>query len=736
MPRRLAGRARVLRAPRFLLGCALVAALAIPAAFAEEKPPEPVPLRRPTLGRSAPFPLSVQAGKKVEVDFSGDYLDRVQAVRCECEDLTAKILSAGPLGLKAEIEAAPTASPGPRFLYVETPRGPSNRILFRVTRWESVVEQEPNDAYEQAHQIRVPVMVDGRIGTLTDSDMFRFHASAGERLAFNVLTGRAKAQGHVVLILMTAAGRELAHSLSYFGTDPYLDYTFEQEGDYIVTMVPRRFSDFYTVVADDARVDWQYQLAIGRSPILWSLFPMGGRRGSHVEAELRADFLDPGSKPSFTGQGLRATLAPTDDSCNCRFTLTVDIAPDAELGPRYLTFPDDSGALMPLAFMVSDTPEITESEPNDGLDQGQPVKTPVIVNGRIDRSGDLDNFLFTVDQFDELAFQVDAHGLGSQMTDPNLTLARPDGELKHTGDDRCDECPSFFAQVGKKEKLDSKFWHEFQEGNPNDADAAGDYILQLRDNSQRGGPHHTYRLLLRDRRPGFRVGVGAESVTGPLGGMAKVPVMVTSEEGFNGQIEITARDLPPGLTAKPLTLGFGKDSGTLEIWHDPKTLPPGDRGWVRVPLTVVGTARIGDQEVSHEAELPPFYSEDGAGYNEPFRTELALWLVEPALFSIGVEEPFRGFRMDLAKDGRVEVEVDIKREKGFQAPLEFAGIDLPEGVSIAMEGAATEGAVKIVLVGDPDKAPRGKYRIALRASAAHGGKPISEVTRGFGLQIK
>jgi hypothetical protein len=39
------------------------------------------------------------------------------------------------------------------------------------------------------------------------------------------------------------------------------------------------------------------------------------------------------------------------------------------LGVHYLTFPDESGALMPLAFVVGEYPEVIEAEPNDKLRQ-------------------------------------------------------------------------------------------------------------------------------------------------------------------------------------------------------------------------------------------------------------------------------------------------------------------------------------------------------------------------------
>ncbi len=714
-----------------LVSCGLLGSLL---AAASKPPPGEVKINQPEV--TFAFPLSVQAGQAVAVTFSGNYLDQARRIRCECTDLKASIQSGSPLELKAKIESSASAPPGPRFLVVETPKGPSNRILFRVTGWPSVVENEPNESYAEAHLVPTPVMIEGKIETVHDSDMFRFHASAGERLAFNVLTGRSKVRGHVVAILMTSSGRVLSRNLSYFGTDPYLDYVFEKDGEYILTVIPRRFSDFYTILFDDTKINWQYELAIGRSPMLWSLFPMGGMRGSRVEAELRADFLAPESEPRFSSSKLAASMEPLPDPCDCRYRLAVDIADDAPIGTHYLSFADPSGTLMPLAFSVGSMPESVEREPNDGLHEGQRITLPAVLNGRIDGPGDVDGIHFTVDQYDEVAFEVDARGLGSHVTDPNLTLVRPDGELVDRGDDRCSDCGQYFNAVRKKEKLDPKFWHYFQTGNPNDADAAGDYVLQLRDNSARGGPDHTYRLTVRDKVPGFRVGVVQGSARGPLGGVVRIPVIVRSEEGFKGGVDIRAEGLPPGLIAEPLQLRTDEPAGMLEIRHDADIAQPDPAtGWVQARVRVVAKARIGDREVTRLAELPSFYTEDGAGYNELPRSDVLVSFVQAAGFSLSIEEPFRGFRMDFAKGARVEVPVSVTRAEGFGRALEFHAVEFPPGLRLEA-GPEAQGIVSVALIGDPSVLEVQAHRIALRASAIGEEGATTEVTRGFAVQVK
>jgi hypothetical protein len=703
-------------------------------AVASESRVTSVPIRQPAI-RSV-FPLGGQAGQTVALELAGDFLDPKGILRCECDDVTGTIDAGNVLSLNAKIQLSSSARPGPRIFYLETSRGTSNPFLFRVTGWPSEVEREPNNRIEEAQELPVPSVVEGRVARLTDTDFFRFRAKAGEKLAFNVMTARSKAAGHVTVSLLTAEGRRLAHNHSTFGTDPYLSYEFKDAGSYLLAVTARRFADFFTVVSDDSTINWQYQLAVGRSPMLWSLFPLGGKRGSTVEATLRADFLDPHASPVFAGSGISASLSAIPDPCACKFKMSIQIAPDAEPGIRYLSFPDESGNLSPLAFAISDTDEILEVEPNNTFRETQKIKLPVIINGETQSAGDRDNFQITVDQDDSLTFAVDARGLGSFMTDPNLALVRVNGETTGFGDDRCEKCPSFYNAVGKKEKLDSKFSHTFISANPNDADASGEYVLQLLDNSMEGGEGHGYRLLIRRRQPGFRVGVGAGQVSGPCGGAAKVPVVVSHEEGFKGKISITLRNLPSDLVAKSLTIGYGEESAALEIEQKATGSDLAACSQQEAKIEVVATAEIDGKQVSQVAALPPLLAEDGPGYNEIPRTEVRLRFVEPPMYSLDVEEPFRGFVLDFNQGNQLEFPVMIKRAKGFDVPVKLEVENLPEGLELKLLDKKEDGKLLVTLVGDRQKAKAGRYRLALKGLADTNGHQSVEFTRGFGIAIK
>jgi hypothetical protein len=121
-----------------------------------------VPIRQPAV--RTVFPLGSQAGQTVALELVGDFLDPRGTLRCECDDVTGTIQDGNVLSLSAKMQLASSAVPGPRIFYLETSRGTSNPFLFRVTRWPSQVEQEPNNRIEEAQELSVPSVVEGRCG--------------------------------------------------------------------------------------------------------------------------------------------------------------------------------------------------------------------------------------------------------------------------------------------------------------------------------------------------------------------------------------------------------------------------------------------------------------------------------------------------------------------------------------------------------------------------------------------
>jgi hypothetical protein len=82
-----------------------------------------------------------------------------------------------------------------------------------------------------------------------------------------------------------------------------------------------------------------------------------------------------------------------------------------------------------------------------------------------------------------------------------------------------------------------------------------------------------------------------------LRGKSSAPVSVYGirKDGFTGPIKLSLKNPPPGFSAAPVTLSGTQEVARLTIKSDLlETAGP-------VNLTIAGTGRIGEREVSHEA---------------------------------------------------------------------------------------------------------------------------------------
>ena len=154
---------------------------------------------------------------------------------------------------------------------------------------------------------------------------------------------------------------------------------------------------------------WSSGLA--KPPAVTSIFPAGGKQGS--EFELTAADL-PETWPSAAWAdhpGIK--LEPITDKKGVYKTA---IASDTPVGPHLVRFYNADGASQPRIFFVGLADEISEEEPNDKLEDSQFLSsTPVAVNGRLGKTGDVDAFSLRANKGDWIVAQCFAYSLDSPV---------------------------------------------------------------------------------------------------------------------------------------------------------------------------------------------------------------------------------------------------------------------------------------------------------------------------------
>ena len=95
---------------------------------------------------------------------------------------------------------------------------------------------------------------------------------------------------------------------------------------------------------------------------------------------------------------------------------TVEVAADAPVGPHLTRMFNDQGASAPRFLIVTDKPQFAEQEPNDDFAKPQSIEQfSASLNGRLEKSGDVDSFAVPLEAGQTLVASVEAFTLASPM---------------------------------------------------------------------------------------------------------------------------------------------------------------------------------------------------------------------------------------------------------------------------------------------------------------------------------
>src|SRR5207253_7289188 len=114
----------------------------------------------------------------------------------------------------------------------------------------------------------------------------------------------------------------------------------------------------------------------------------------------------PISIESTAGTITRSETARIKD--NKRLVVQVSAAADAKLGAREFRVVAPGGVSEPLTINVGHLPEITEKEPNNTIEQAQPITFPASISGTISAAAQIDYYKFKASKGQNLVFDVDA----------------------------------------------------------------------------------------------------------------------------------------------------------------------------------------------------------------------------------------------------------------------------------------------------------------------------------------
>lgn len=505
------------------------------------------------------YPLGARAGSTLEVEVQGYLLEGARAVWFEQGQLQGRIREVSPisseesspaeaadsekpvlLGARVTLEIPPTALAGVHRFRLVSQRGVSNGLKFRVNA-DAVLDEtrQSHQTPSTAQQVAIPAVVNGRVASDGEEDFYAFEITEARELRFEVFCKPPGKPPDVMgldpeLTLYEATGswfdKERTTRLAY-NDDP---------SSYHVSRLPQ--------------VTYRF-LKKGRYLVGVGAFLGGG--SPHYSYQLR---ISDSSAPTFAQldrNGRNRVPAPWDERA---FRRSIGAGRLALLRSRAAGSngtgadgPSTNGAASSIGESGhagingrGDAPSIAlVKEQENGEREGNTlsISVPGLVEGTIDRPGDVDRYAFKAERGQQVAFEVETPLVGPPQFNPRFGILDEEGrELFSNVYKRLGRQLTFYLKT-----VEPKTLYTFER--------SGEYSLVVSDLTRRfGNAGFRYRLLLRPQIPHVgEVRTDTDRLNLAAGQASKITVTTDQEEGFSGDIALVLEGLPEGVEFFPGT---------------------------------------------------------------------------------------------------------------------------------------------------------------------------------------
>jgi hypothetical protein len=336
-------------------------------------------------------PHGAQRGKTVTIYLRGDGLTVGSRIETTLPGTVSRLTPSAdePGKLPFLVHLNADAPVGLYPLRLISNDGISNLMLFSVGTLAETEEAEIrnplqlNNTPATAEKIAIPALVNGTL-TMADEDYYRFTATAGQKLVFEVEGRRVGSGIDPAIEVYDSAGKLLGKNDDAIDVDPRLELTMPRSGEYHVRVHDSRYGESPQNF---------YRLKIGTYAFADGLFPLGAKKGSELKVEV-------------AGGNLAAPLTMPASTL-------VRLANSASL---------------PMRFVWSEKSEVLEGS-SDTLQAG------VIMNGRIAHPKEVDRYKLSVTPGEQWMFEIQAASTGSSQLDALLTVYDSKGKKLASKDD-------------------------------------------------------------------------------------------------------------------------------------------------------------------------------------------------------------------------------------------------------------------------------------------------------------
>jgi hypothetical protein len=528
------------------------------------------------------YPLGGRPGEAFTAHVRGKGLAGAARVWVDSDHITAHIRQVAPIQLPAEkysgaksdrqqdgqrvalqVKVGTHAEPGAYRLRLISDRGISNPVTFLVGAEPVVVENEgEHQLSKNAQLVSVPVAIQGRISQEGETDWYEFEAGESEDLMFEVvcnpstdgvLASKDKdCDPRITLYEPTGSwfSPETLTRLAVnddaiwqtFSKSALLAYRFPRDGRYLAKIDGHRGA---------GGPDEVYQFRIFRSS---RPEPIDGAKLVKSSPWRERDFRR-GLEPDRMAR-LQARTAAGSPPKPAAPKIPAGQAGVIEKGPA-----TDSvqTRLEDQTIGVSE-----EVEPNDDPAGAVEISIPGIVEGAIQRPGDVDVYTLSIDRGRKLAFEI-------ELTDTRLPHFSPYLEVLTEAGDRV------LTNLHKRVVRNSTFYQkDVQPKSIHAFETEGEHIIRVRDLTSRlGSAGFKYRLLVRPQVPHIgELHITEKQLNIVRGEAKKLNITTDQEEGYQGEVAVVVEGLPEGVSSLPGTEVKPEGGPPLDEGEKEKFVPP------------------------------------------------------------------------------------------------------------------------------------------------------------------
>ena len=524
------------------------------------------------------FPAGGQVGQTVDVTISGE----------ELEGATGLVFSTEEYGFTIDTEALPSitspenpnqfrvsipenAKTGRYGVHVRCARGLSSPRGFVVGTKPEVIESGVHSMKDRAMQISVDTTINGRAEE-SASDFYKIDLEAGDAIRIRCHSEALVSRLSASLTIFGPDGTELDRDRDNSDRDAMVACTASSPGSYFIQV-----SDF----TFRGGPGYTYRLEVAKGPQILFAYPPAGEVGKTTTHLLYGRNL-PGSDPSrriyFGGRLLDIVEAQISIDSLETFQSNTRVR-QSMIPTKSYRLIDGTTASNAIPLGIATAPMILETETGPDGD-AQSIQIPCEIQGRFDRTRDVDRYRFEAKKGETLWIEALAQRIGTTVDTTlvveRLTLDPESGET--------------VQQVGAADDLsDDTGERRFplpcgDAALPFTAPEDGTYRITIMNIAGRGGIDQVYRLAIKTPSPGFELVAipwrpvhiknEVDILTPALspGGRGEIRVFAMRQGGYEGDIELLVEGLPQGVHCPPVSMKKGRDS-TLTLTADPETDP-------------------------------------------------------------------------------------------------------------------------------------------------------------------